>query len=569
MKQGIFKNKQIERKKRMKKMKKLVSLLLTVVMVMAMTVTVFAAPSKVKITVPNNEGHVYDIFQIFTGDISTSDAGQKVLSNVKWGKNGAQKEGNDVSDEILAALGKITSSTSNADNTTIDSILSTLGIQKSSLTNDSAFKKDIVAGQSEEVPSGYYLVKDKDNSQANKDDAYTLLLISVVGPTTLTAKMDTTNVVKKVDDVNDSTGVSETLKDSADYDIGDAVPFTLTATLAENISAYKKYHITFVDTLESGKFSAISDLTIKLNGNDITNGDGYSVSTTGYTGDAGPTVNGFTKTIEFTATDGYLPESLNKATVSIEFTATLGENATIGLPGNENKVKLEYSNNPNDDQGGEEGSTPEDKVKVFTYKVDVNKVTGTAPNLTDLKGADFTLYKKVAGTTITSEDGETATSYPQDAKTGAVIKAAFDASVKADALEDETYYVVVGHKTGSAAGSTFEFKGVDDGEYVLVETTIPEGYNAWDATAFKISAKHSEGEEPTLTELTGGNLFSGNVGSVDTNGGKLETNVVNNQGTTLPETGGIGTTIFYVLGAILVLGAGIVLVTRRRMSVEK
>jgi len=545
----------------MKHMRKIMALAIAMVMVLSMSISVFAAPTNTTITTPNEDGHTYSIFQIFTGDLSDGK-----LSNIKWGENGAGTEGELVDQDILDALEGITST---ADAAKVDEILNALGMGIDDLVDTDALATDVAANTATTVPTGYYIVKDVDESQEGEDDAYTLLLIEVVGPTALTAKMDTPEVEKKVTDVNDSDASVEADQDSADYDIGDAVPFKLTATLASNVSSYKKYHITFVDTLESGKFSAISALTIKLNGQTIANGTGYTVSTSGYPGDVAPSVDGFTQTIEFTpAGDGVtlLPASLDSAVVTIEFTATLGPNAALGAAGNKNEVELEYSNNPNDDQGGEEGKTPKDTVRVFTYQVTVNKIDpekeGSDKSLT---GANFTLYKKVAGTTTPAAEpgGEATTTYPTGAQTGEAIKATFDASVKADALDDESYYVVAGTKTGDATGATFSFKGIDDGTYVLVETTIPAGYNGWDAVEFDIEAEHdAESDDPQLTSLTGGDLVTGDF--KDT--GIITTDIENNQGGTLPSTGGIGTTIFYIIGAILVIGAGVVLVTRRRMS---
>ena len=513
---------------------------------------VFADPVNKNLTVPNETGHTYEVFQIFTGDLAEGK-----LSNVTWGENG---KGNGlVAQNVLDALAAIETST--ADPAKVDAILRALGMEKRDLVDSSAYQKDVAAGTELSVPTGYYIVKDKDNTQNKENGEYSLLMINVVGDVTLTAKMDTPEVVKKVGDKNDSNPTSTDaqlngeLQDSADYDIGDEVPYTLTATLADNVSAYKKYHITFVDTLEDGKFSAISGLTIKLNGNPIANGTGYTVSTTGFTGDVEPTVAGFTQTIEFTPAIGatYLPDTLNGAKVTIEFTATLGTGATIGMPGNKNMVKLEYSNNPNDDQGGEEGTTPEDKVIVFTYKLTVNKIdpskTGVDKSLT---GADFTLYKEVPEGTAS-------------ATRGSAIKTNFGSSVKATALADDKSYVVVGQKTGDATGSTFSFNGVDDGNYVLVETTIPAGYNGWDAVAFTIAATHEiTADQPTLTSLTGGNLVPGEF--KDT--GIITTSIENNQGATLPSTGGMGTTIFYIIGVVLLAGAAIILVTKRRMNAE-
>ena len=526
----------------MKKFKKMMALAIAMVMVLSMSITVFATPENKNLTVPNEAGHTYEVFQIFTGDLANGK-----LSNVTWGENGKNKD-QLVPESVLNALAAIGSST--ADPAKVDAIFTALGMAKTDLADGSAFKKDVPAGTTLSVPTGYYIVKDKDNSQAGKDNAYSLLMIDVVGDVTLTAKMDTPEVFKKVTDVNDSTTTVEADQDSADYDIGDPVPFKLTATLAQNVSSYKKYHITFVDTLESGKFSAISALTIKVDGVAVANVTGYNASTAGYAGDVAPNVNGFTQTIEFTPAEGetFLPASLNGKTVTVEFTATLGPNAAIGDAGNKNDVYLEYSNNPNDDQGGEEGKTPKDTVRVFTYRVTVEKVD---ENKNPLNGADFTLYKEVpAGTT--------------GAQTGSAIKAGFDPSIKAGALDSNKSYIVVALKEGTSAGHSFEFKGIDDGNYVLVETYVPSGYNAWDAVAFTVTAKHeTSSDDPKLTELSGGDLGSGVVST-----GTIATSVENKAGSVLPSTGGIGTTIFYVLGAILTVGAGILLVTRRRMSAQ-
>lgn len=524
----------------MKKFKKMMALAIAMVMILAMSINVFASPENKKLTVPNETGHTYEVFQIFTGDLADGK-----LSNVTWGENG--KGTGLVAQSVLDALAAIDTTT--ADPAKVDAILSALGMTKADLVDADAFEKDVDPGTDLTVPTGYYIVKDKDGSQAGKDDAYSLLMIDVVGDVGLTAKMDTPEVVKKVTDVNDTDATEEADQDSADYDIGDPVPFKLTATLAENVSAYKKYHITFVDTLEAGKFSAISALTIKVDGTPVANVTGYTASTTGFDGDAAPTVNGFKQTIEFTPAAGetFLPASLNGKTVTVEFTATLGPNAAIGSAGNKNDVKLEYSNNPNDDQGGEEGETPIDTVRVFTYKVTVDKVD---QNNDPLDGADFTLYKEVpAGTS--------------GAQTGSDIKAGFDSSIKADALDNSKSYIVIDRKVGTSAGSTFAFNGIDDGNYVLVETYIPAGYNAWDAVAFTVTATHTSGDDPQLTDLSGGDLAEGVVST-----GTIATSVENKAGSVLPSTGGIGTTIFYVIGAILVVGAGVLLVTRRRMEAQ-
>jgi LPXTG-motif cell wall-anchored protein len=234
--------------------------------------------------------------------------------------------------------------------------------------------------------------------------------------------------------------------------------------------------------------------------------------------------------------------------LTVEFKATLNKNAKIGQEtfasgtGNVNKVYLEYSNQPNGEGSGT-GKTPEDKVIVFTYKLDVNKVD---PSGTLLNGAKFKFYKK-SGTE--------------------------DAYVKVD-----TDGKVDGWFTNSGSATEFESKsgtfgivGLDDGTYYLVETKAPENYNKLPGEIeVIITADTTNGQNgnAAVTELKDVFVKANGESGVTSSGTDkaLSIEVENKQGTVLPSTGGIGTTIFYVLGAILVLGGGVLLVTRRRMA---
>lgn len=195
-----------------------------------------------------------------------------------------------------------------------------------------------------------------------------------------------------------------------------------------------------------------------------------------------------------------------------------------------------FSNNPNNDQIGkpETGETPWDNVIVFTYQVVVNKYANSVADGNKLAGAEFKLEKVLKDGTKTEI---------------AVVK-----------LSDET---------------SFTFKGLDDGDYILTETQTPAQYNTIAPITFTVTAEHNiewttENRNDILTSLTG-NAASGTITfspKTDDNGVQtgLETNVINKSGSTLPSTGGMGTTIFYVVGSILVLGAAILLITKKRMS---
>ena len=223
--------------------------------------------------------------------------------------------------------------------------------------------------------------------------------------------------------------------------------------------------------------------------------------------------------------------------ITVEYTATLNTNAVIGSAGNPNKVMLEYSNNPNQGGEGNTGKTPEDTVIVFTYKTVVNKVDGEGNPLT---GAEFTLEKFVKG-----DDGA------------------------------DEYNTVKGTWTPidvvkNAEGTEFTFKGLDDGIYRLTESVTPAGYNTIDPIVFVVTAEHDIlSDNPALTSLNGEAV----TGLIDftpvLDQGALTTDVVNNAGSILPSTGGIGTTLFYVFGTLLVVGAGVLLVVKKRMSTSK
>jgi fimbrial isopeptide formation D2 family protein/LPXTG-motif cell wall-anchored protein len=395
------------------------------------------------------------------------------------------------------------------------------------------------------APTGYYFLKDAD--AIGKDDEATLYILEVVGPTEIQRKAGTTTSDKTTDDHNDSedtAALNATGQSSSDYDIGDAVPYQVKATLSDNVVLYEDfYKVRFVDTLESGCFDAISALTIKVNGNAIADTDDYTVTISGNVKDeehgiAGPTKDGFDVTIVFTPKTGKDLHTLNGAVVTIDFTATLGTGAHIGNDGNSNTVKVVYSNNPNSDQ---EGETTPHTVKTFTFKVVINKVDG---NDQPLAKAGFTLYKVLKADAIIAPTGADAV----DAKT----KNAYWASK------------AIATKTIAAAdGKTqFSFDGLDDGYYVLCETETPAGYNTIDPQVFVIAAEHNK---DGITSLEGTHLDGSTITFVaDTGAGSLTAPIKNQSGTVLPSTGGIGTTIFYVLGGLLVVGAAVILVARRK-----
>lgn len=490
----------------MKHTKKLASLLLALVMVFALATTAFAAATT--ITAPAGSTRTYDVYQIFTGDLSG-----KVLSNVKWGKNGTGTVGEAVPQATLDALAAV------------NNLSDTKKLEKISKYVDLNSEKfgTVSNGSSLTAPTGYYLIRD--NGPVGDGEAYSLYVVQVVGPTTISPKVGTVTSEKKVDDKNDSNNTQDATvwEDSADYDIGDDVPFQLKATIAQDYDNYKVYKLIFHDQESAGLTFKPETVKVYVDGTEITSG--YEVVTTGLTdGD----------TFEVRFADLKSTAAHAGSVITVEYSSTLNDQAVLGSTGNPNTMHVTYSNNPNDEQGGENGKTPDDTVIVFTYKVVANKVTKNpdydpevegSEQYIPLKGAGFTLYKKnISGK-----------------------------------------FVAVGSEVKDDEMTTFEWKGLDDGDYKISETTTPAGYNTIADIEFTITAEHDVlSDNPTLTSLSGGNKFTGEVST-----GAVSADIENNKGSTLPETGGMGTTIFYVLGSVLVIGAAVLLITKKRMGASK
>lgn len=485
-------------------MKRAINALVAVLATVAMAVagfmgagTAFADEANT-ITGPKN-GHTYEAYQIFTGDLADGK-----LSNVKWGSATA-KNGTAVTDAELKTVTDLASKSVN------DNAQATANAIAAYLTSDAQPTATIDdTNPTAQVPSGYYLIKDKNNTVPD-GQAATTYIVTVAGNVTITPKSDVPSFEKKLKDTNDTTGETSDWQDSADYDINDAVPFKLEGTVASNYADYDTYYFAFHDVEENSLTFNKDSVKVYVDDTEITSG--YSVVTEGLT-------DGCTFEVKFAnlkTIDGVKAGSK----IRVEYTSTLNENAVLGKHGNVNKAKLQYSNNPNDEQGGENGptgETPWDNVIVFTYKTVINKVDDKNQ---PLKGAEFTLSKKM-------KDGST--------KTVAVVK------------NDE--------------GTTFTFNGLDDGDYVLTETKTPAGYNSIKPITFTVTANHTitwEGEDrDTILTSLSGNAASGEITFTPTDDkSELDTNVVNKPGSSLPETGGMGTIVLYAAGAVLVIAAGV------------
>lgn len=410
-------------------------------------------------------------------------------------------------------------------------------------TKSGTYSEGVISG----IADGYYVMADESAATATDPtgSAFTLGLLQVVGGENVevTTKIDYPTVVKKVqeDDKTDDGGYGAGFNDVADWDANTDVPFKIIATMPSNIDEYDHYYMNFTDTLDD-TFGNPENIV-------VTAGTKTLVKDTDYT----ITANGNDMNIvimDLKGVDGLTVD--DKTTVTVAYTAKLnvsGDNlAIIGRNGQENKVKLEYSNNPNKTGDGssapdDTGETPEDKVIVFTYELDITKIDGATK--ATIENAQFKLGNDKNQWATVNEDGYF---------TGWVDNEASATVLKSD------------------ANGIFKVIGLDDGSYKLKELNWSEEYNIPE-TAFEavidantlFTQDDYANASAALIELTG------SVNGKDDTGANADDGIVagtieNNKGTTLPSTGGIGTTLFYVGGGCVVALAGVALITKKRMN---
>lgn len=326
--------------------------------------------------------------------------------------------------------------------------------------------------------------------------------------------LDTTDNTTTIKEKNTIPAVDKTVKENGEYGkendatIGDTVEFQTIITVGKGAQNYVLH-----DTMSNG-------LTLNKTSFEVTavKADGTVVDTTGkYTVKETPDT-GDTFTIVFD--DTLVTEVGLDGKITVKYTALLNENAVIGSEGNLNDTSLTYGDD------NEVESTP---TKTYVYRFDIVK---TKSDDTVLDGAQFELYKKVM---VDGVENKT------------VIKVKFvetkDGVNIYRVLEDQTNGTGVAIEAGIA-----RIEGLDSGTYYLSETVIPEGYN-----------KLAQDPEITITSNSDAVVEADKYVE-----GGLQ--VINLTGNELPETGGMGTVLFLTIGSIMVLGFGVLLVTKLRMS---
>lgn len=371
----------------------------------------------------------------------------------------------------------------------------------------------------EDMPQGYYLIAEVERTGTTDTISKAMLDTKGAEELTVETKEGTVELEKKVGEEVGTDGAIN-LQDGADYDFGDSVPFQLMGTLPDNYSGYKTYYYEFVDHLPKGLVldeNSVEIYATKENVDDITKATEKTDITDAFVMEQIPK-DGYTL-FTLLCSDLKTVSGLTKDhKIFVRYTATLTTDAVTGSAGNINKAHLKFSNNPYVEGYG---TSVDDIVIVFTYEYDVNKVDGAGDAL---KGAGFTLYKQVG--------------------------------------EDD--WVKVGNEIVGGDITRFEFRGLDQGTYKLVETTVPANYNKAEDKVFTITASYDvESSDPKFKSLHVDGVLDAD------NDGNVEVDVVNMTGVELPSTGGIGTTIFYAAGGILVVGAAVLLFAKKRTENEE
>lgn len=507
-------------------MKKFLAILLAAMMLLAVTASFAEEATTYAITVPASEtgvSHTYEVYQIFTGKLSEDGS---ILSEVKWGKNGTGNEGEAVTDAELKTL----TDTTGTDKQKLEVIANYVDLDGTAYTT-------VADGKSVNVPAGYYLIKDVNNSLDGTHDAYTTYIVEVCNAVTLTPKSVYPTVDKEVQDETGDAEANHTdgWKETADHNLFESFSFRLTANLPADTryADYPTYAVTFHDTMSEGiTFEEIVSVTV----------DGKTLSAEQYT-TAGTDALSYGGTWTLSIADLKTIADVNLvdgADVVVVYKAHLNEkaqidNASVTSTTNQNSVYLTYSNNPN---ASGEGKTPTDYVWVFTYVVNNTKYANTAASGNELAGAGFTLYDSNNVVVPLCKIGDDYYVY-----NGTTLPTGATA--------------VANNEMITTANGKFNIKGLDHGTYTLKETTVPDGYNKCDDVTITISAVHAENGDQKSASST--------LNTAST----LNNSIVNKSGATLPETGGIGTTLFYLFGGLMAAGSALILVVRRRADADE
>lgn len=530
----------------MKKIRKIMVLVIASIMVLALAAPAMAAPTITKnpedltgpasitVTLPTVENgatanNTYKIYKVFDA-VTTNGADAGISYSLVDGKTAPPAAGTLSKFDVDSAGNVLYYTRATADDEwTLNN--SATALTDSDITNIKAYVTEAMLAATvtttaadtsftvEDLPYGYYYITTTTG---------TVVTVNSTKPNANVADKNEVPPVTKV--------ISDTDKGSYDADgkkalaeVGSDVTYTATITKKKGAENY-----VFHDTMDT-TLSYNNDVKVYSNAECT-----EEVATTNYdkTVAAGDTL-----TVSFDNT--YIAGLADDAVLYIRYTAKITSAALQDNPA-KNTAKLSYGHTPGSN------STPVVQTETYNAEISVLKKNGKGTDATTddtpLSGAGFKLYKLGTKEVPCEEgDAEYNADPTQNGKkivpdTENKLYYHLDTTVTPNVVSWGTKDAGDQH-VSDAEGKVPAFTGLPDGTYYLEETQVPSGFNAAADTEVTIAAHN----------YTAANL-------------KQEATVINNQGSVLPSTGGIGTTIFYVLGAVLVIGAGVLLVTRRRMS---
>lgn len=562
----------------MSKFKKFLGFMMAALMVFALTpMTAFADQGKpmLRITDTDGKNHSYQVFQVLKGDVS-----------------GLTGTGIDKNTDIQGILANAVEGSSLKEDVTKDKVAEAVAGKTGAEIGTAVWELvdqnkpinltgEVNWATGVQLDQGYYLVKDVTDS-IDKGDAASRFIVALVGDLTVTPKKDAPTIDKKITNEGVVEGSNGKVSTAA---IGDTVDFDIAATVPD-MDGYSYYFFVVRDTLSDGLTLRPETIKVYFDENTV------PIASDLYTKEA----DEYSFIVAFKNIKT-IPGIDSVEKVHVEYSATLNDNAKIGTDANTNTVFLEYSNNPNNagsgkpngipGEGDVTGVTPESITKTYAAQISLTKVDGETGAILD--GATFKLegeklnrviliasseyqvadngtwYKLKDGTytqtaPVTEGDKQTADKYES-----LTVKYKLVTSLKTESDEATNHAI-----EATVVNGHLVFKGLNAGDYTLTEIEAPTGYNKITKEMhFTISAALTDSIESNEYGVAW--AIESPDESIEFTGdaGLFSTTIENNKGLELPSTGGIGTTLFYVGGGILVLGAVVYLVTRRRAKSSK
>ena len=495
--------------------KKLLTTLATIlVLVFMMTSSVFAAgEGSITVTNTNTEvsiiGNTYSAYKLF--DVTYTADGSSYLYTI-----------DETFSAFFTGLGCATDDAAYNYVLTADPTAFAKSAYEYILANAVAFDGSAVATTEsvviDNIDLGYYLVNG--TATANGQPVTSLCMLDTTNPDAIvTPKLSVPKLDLTV--YEDSEGL---YGEVADYTIGEDVPFQIISTVPENMNGYDNYTYIIHDELAAG-FTFNDDIVVTIGETTLVEGTDYII----YKSPDGQSIAIEIRTI-MDQTPG--------AEIVVDFTAVLDDDSVIFNGENPNTAYLEYSNNPYDTTTT---NTPEDVVVVDTYEVAIIKYTGELVSPTYLADAHFALK-------LTNDTAADSIAFVKEAD--GTYRVATEAEINAGTTTTDLV---------SPTGGMIPVSGIDEGTYYLFETQAPAGYNILEgAIPFTITRDYNTGALYATAESVVATYTDGVENGV--------INVQNKAGVQLPETGGMGTTIFTIVGLVLMGAAVTVLVARKRMQ---